>query len=198
MARKKAALAKFQFTKKARRKNPEGILGGLVPANLKSDVIGFVAPAAGGYVATRIVGRLARGMTAKRWPRFSSKHASPLAGLLTLAGAYLASKKVRFVANYEAPLIAGVVIAVLQSIIQSYFPSLLGLLDMSPLSVALPAPVPQGNDDGYDDADNDLDWSTAEEQVPKAISQGEPQEEAAEESSDVPDNLYTGNFARHR
>lgn len=156
----KKGLAKF-------KKNPSG-LGSFVPSELKSGILKFVGPAAGGYVATRVVNRVARALATKKSPRFG-KHAGPLASLVSLCAIYFVSKKYGKLKNYSEAIVAGSIIAVVQSLVQAYVPGLLWLFDMSPQPLPAPAPKPQlEGDDEYDEYDESDEGVSDEVQAPVA------------------------------
>ncbi len=153
----KKGLAKFK------RKNPDEGLFSFVPKDIKSGIISFVAPAAGGYVVTRIANRAARTYVPLKFPRLG-RHAGPLASLVALGGAYLACKKIKQLTDHETAILAGVIIAVVQSIIQSYMPGLLWMFDMNQPS--LPAPKQAQQLEAYEE--DFADDEDVEDEVPQS------------------------------
>lgn len=110
----------------------------------------YVAPALGGYVAVHTVGRIARGLAAKRWPQYATYVACGTK-LATAGLIYYASGKVAFMKQHREAILAGVGVAIFESLLRNLLPGMAWAID----GPAPPAQLAAGDDD--DDELNDAD-----------------------------------------
>lgn len=185
MAAKKG-LARYRSKKNP--SSPIGAVMSMVPSmgGLKTQLATFVGPAAGGYIATRVVNRMARTSLAQRFPRVG-RHSGPLASLFALALIYVTAKKWSKIQRYQTPIVAGATIAAVQAIIETYLPKLSWLFDANPAPrpVILTRAAPQG-EDVYDD---DVVQIPAHDEDSNPVGDDEPGDEPV---NDEPDD--DGNF----
>ena len=139
MSKKKSAssrskLASFRNARKpvAKRNSP----GGGPIANVADAATGLammVGPGIGGYAATRLGGKFARVLLGKRLAggRFE-KHFGPLGSIATLLAIWYAAHKWEKARKYQEPALIGSAIALFQSLLSTYLPGLVGLIDGQP------------------------------------------------------------------
>lgn len=105
------------------RRNPESETG--TPSRRLKKVVVDTAYDAGAafaaYAATRVVGRLAYGQAAKRWPG-ASRHVAVLASVASVAGAHYLAEFWDDAAKYEDALMMGAGVAAVQAVVQTYVP----------------------------------------------------------------------------
>lgn len=142
---KKSLASSFIKSVKKRKRNPEESTS--IVSGETMEILETLGAVAGGYVATRSAGRLARNLTAIKWPRFS-KHIAVLSSILSLVVIAIATSKWNRLKKYNVA-VWGSSIGVLQSLVQTYIPGLSWLLDSSPQAhghISAPS-VPETDDD---------------------------------------------------
>lgn len=129
----KKGLVRSFVKKSLAKRNPTEIIKA---SRVYSDVLTYVAPAAVGYTASRVAGRLARNTLGAKFPKFN-KPIQVLANAGTLAALWYTASKVKSLNKYKSGLIAGAGVATVQSLVEFIFPKLLWLFDaVSPQYVA--------------------------------------------------------------
>jgi hypothetical protein len=97
----------------------------------------YVAPAIGGYAVTRLAGRAARTYLAPRWPQ--ARRFLPVAGSVLAGGALFAAVSyVGALKKYRVQVMAGVGVALAQSLLLAVAPQFGWLFDMGGSRPALP------------------------------------------------------------
>jgi len=90
----------------------------------------MVVPGIGGYTATRLGGKFMRVLIGSRVAGGKyAKHFGPLGSLGALLGLMYASQKWEKARKYQEPIVIGSAIALFQSLLQTYLPGLIGLID---------------------------------------------------------------------
>ncbi len=103
------------------RKNPAGL----------SAMATFVGTGFGGFAVTRATSRIMGTAIAKKWPR-AAKHAAALIAVGVAGAAWFWGDRIKALAKYHTPIVAGAGIAAAQTLIQTYVPRY-GWLIGSPL-----------------------------------------------------------------
>ena len=112
----------------------------------------YVAPAVGAYAVTHTVGRMAASVAAKRWPAHA--HYVGLGAKLATAGlVYYASDKVGFMKARREAILAGVGIALFESLVRLMLPGMTFVLD-APTNVVKTVTDGMGDDELNDAADD--------------------------------------------
>jgi len=133
-----------------------------------SDIIHWVVPGFGGFVASRALTRLSQQLIAKRFPK-ASKHAGAVSAVAAFLASWFAGHKVKLVEKYHTPITVGAAIAAGQTLLQIYAPNLLGWLvsDATPQIVAAQtaqqiaaANAQKQLPDDFEEIDDDPRWYT--------------------------------------
>lgn len=90
---------------------------------LFADMMELALPAAGGFIVTRALAKLALAAVERRWPS-KSKHVAAAISAATFLGAWFAGHKVKFLEKYHGPITAGSFIAAAVNVFQIYIPKL--------------------------------------------------------------------------
>lgn len=106
--------------RKRKKKNPSSPRSN---PPLASDMLEVALPAGGGFVATRLLTKLAVMLIAKKWPS-KSKHAGAVAAVTAALSAWYLGHKLKFLAKYHTPITAGAVIAAGVNLLQIYVPKI--------------------------------------------------------------------------
>jgi len=140
MSKKKSAasrskLASFRNARRqpvAHRKNPAS-----QAMDMATGMAMMVGPGIGGYAVTRLGGKFGRVLLGQRLAggRFA-RHFGPLGSLATLIGLWYAANKWEKARKYQEPILIGSAIALFQSLLQTYLPGLVGLIDGQPVMTA--------------------------------------------------------------
>lgn len=103
-----------------------------------ADVAEFILPSFAGYAATRFVSRAVYAKVMERYPQFA-KHASVASTFGAATVAWFAAHRIEKIARYHTPIVCGSGLAVIQSIVQAYFPKY-GWIVRDHDAPSLPAP----------------------------------------------------------
>jgi hypothetical protein len=133
MAKKKSGLV--TFVKKANKLKSESKSFLSKNPPIVTDVFQYVLPAAGAYVATRLVGRASRTFLGAKFPKIAP-FAAPLGSLVAFGAIWYAAHKVSYTKRYHNQLMIGSGIALIQSLVQSVMPGLGWLFDSQPVFLA--------------------------------------------------------------
>lgn len=167
MSKKKAEGARALIKRLSSRKKRQSVASKVVgfasnPLVPKDLLLKTVGPGIGAYALSRFLARIARVETAKRWPRMSP-HLTALATVLVLLSAWLGGRT-KTLRPYQTGLMVGASIGAVQTLIQTYIPTLGWIFD-APNVAELPAPSstalvgPVGDDEldirGDDDDDDE-------------------------------------------
>lgn len=120
------------------RRNPSSSAPARNPP-LLAEIGGFILPGFGGFAATRFLTRLASTQVAKRKPSLG-KHAGVIASVGSFFAAWFLAHRIKWLAEYQQPIVVGAGLAAIQSILQLYFP-MIGWM----VSDASPAELEEGN-----------------------------------------------------
>lgn len=105
------------------KRNPGGAAAPKANPPLMSEIGEFIIPGFAGFAGTRLLTRIAATQVAKYKPELASH-----AGALTSIGAFLAAwflaHRLKWTAQYQQPLVVGAGLALIQSLLQLYFPKL--------------------------------------------------------------------------
>lgn len=142
MSKKKPASARsklvsFRGKRKpvAPRKNPMVAIASVTDA--ATGMAMMAIPGIGGYAVTRLGGKFARILIGQRVAGGKyAKHFGPLGSLGTLLAVLYAAQKWEKARKYQEPILVGSAIALFQSLLQTYLPGLVGLIDGQPLLAA--------------------------------------------------------------
>jgi hypothetical protein len=114
------------------------------------------APAAGSYALNRLVTRIVTNILLAKIKSNLVKHTPPITSAATGVGLYFLTSKVKRLQRYHEPVIIGSVIALLQSVIQTWVPQLWWLVGLGPplkqlsyLPAEATKPAPAGPNDEY-------------------------------------------------
>ena len=88
----------------------------------------YVAPAVGGYAAVQVVGRIARGVVAKRWPAYGT-HAAIGAKLATAGLLYYATDHIGSLKRHREAILAGAGVALFETLVRALLPGMGWLID---------------------------------------------------------------------
>lgn len=117
-----------------------------------STLLTYVAPAIGAYAATHVVGRVAQAVAAKRWPA-QARFVGFGAKLATAGLVYYASDKISFMKQHREAILAGVGVALFESLVRLMLPGMAFAID-GPAVGQLGA-YQDAADEGANDADPD-------------------------------------------
>jgi hypothetical protein len=138
------------FVKKAKRLKTESSSFMKKNPPIVTDVFTYIVPAAGAYVATRMIGRAARTFLGGKFPK-TLPFAAPAASLATFGMIWYFAHKVDFTKKYHNQLMIGAGIAVIQSLVQSVLPGMNWLFDSAPIISLPPTNKVVAPTDGFDD-----------------------------------------------
>ncbi len=145
MAKRKSGLSKF-------RKNASDAAA-VMPAEVSRHFVQSVLPVAGGYVTVRVLNQLGRAIIAKKLPRLG-RHAGPIASIVSLAAIWYGAKKWRAISTYHSEILAGAMLAAIQSIVTTYFPGFAWIFNQTALPPVQQQAVASGD---YDELDEGVD-----------------------------------------
>lgn len=94
-----------------------------------SALVALVGPGVAGYGISRLLSRVVKNETGKRWPRLS-KHATAGTSLLTVLLAYALTQKIKRLNKYQAGALVGTGIAAIQTLVQTYMPGLAWIFEL--------------------------------------------------------------------
>lgn len=180
--RKKSSLANYVKKVSTRKRKNAALVGN---PGFAVDLASRIVPGIAAYTAARVGGRIAFGVTSKRYPKFS-KHAGPLGTIATAAIIWLGAHKVKYLTPYHDAIIVGSSIAAAQTILQTYIPQYGWImndwhLDAARMSRGLPA-----------DAETiELPGSNGDPSLPAATAT--PDEDF--DISDIVDDDYAGSLS---
>jgi hypothetical protein len=90
---------------------------------LLAEVGAFILPGFAGFAATRFLTRIAATQVAKVKPNMG-KHAGVLTSTAAFLAAWFLAHRIKWIAQYQQPIVVGAGLAAIQSILQLYFPTL--------------------------------------------------------------------------
>lgn len=104
------------------KKNP-GTLAPKANPPLVSEIGEYILPGFAGFAATRLMTRIAATQVAKYKPDLAP-HAGAATSIAAFLAAWFLAHRVKFTAPYQQPLVVGAGLALIQSLLQLYFPKL--------------------------------------------------------------------------
>jgi len=90
---------------------------------LVSEIGEFIIPGFAGFASTRLLTRIAATQVAKYKPELAN-HAGALTSVAAFLAAWFLAHRLKWTAQYQQPLVVGAGLALIQSLLQLYFPKL--------------------------------------------------------------------------